>query len=87
MKKTVVVGFLGSVLDTGKAGARWDAWRPSVDLCRHDDLVVHRFELLSTKRFTPTAKVVAADIRSVSPETEVRIHDVDFDDPWDVGEV
>ena len=82
-----MLGFLGTALDAGKGAARWDAWRPSVDVCRHEDLVVERFELLSTRRFAALAEVVAADIRGVSPETQVHIHDVEFDDPWDFGEV
>ncbi len=88
MKRPVILGFLGTALDAGKGdAARWDGWRPSVDLCRHEDLVVQRFELLSTKRFARLAEIVAADICSVSPETHVRIHELEFDDPWDFGEV
>jgi hypothetical protein len=49
-----------------------------VDLCRHEDLVVDRFELLTQKRFLSLARQVADDIRSVSPETQVELHDVLF---------
>src|SRR6266849_6060065 len=66
---------------------RWDPWRPSVDLCRHEDLVVGRFELLSQVRSRGLANEVTADILSVSPETEVRTHDLEFRDPWDFEEV
>jgi len=33
------------------------------------------------------AKTVRADIRTVSPETEVRQHEMEFSDPWDFEEV
>jgi len=87
MARTVVIGLLGTQLDLGKGPDRWERWRPSVDLCRHDDLVVDRFELLTEKRFLALARHVVADIASVSPETEVRIHEVGFRDPWDFEEV
>ncbi|WP_394698554.1 RNA repair transcriptional activator RtcR family protein [uncultured Desulfobacter sp.] len=30
MKKTVVIGILGAVLDRGQNASRWEHWRPSV---------------------------------------------------------
>ncbi|MFO1010298.1 MAG: RNA repair transcriptional activator RtcR [Planctomycetota bacterium] len=86
-KRTVVLGFLGSSLDAGHGAERWDRWRPSVSLCRHDDLVVDRFELFIQRRFRSLAEAVAKDIRSVSPETEVRLHELEFENAWDFGEV
>ena len=87
MSRVVVLGLLGTQLDLGKGANRWERWRPTVDLCRHDDLVVDRFELIKQRRFNALADQVADDIRSVSPETEVRLHDVPFRDPWDFEEV
>ena len=87
MKETVVIGLLGSQLDLGKGPNRWDRWRPTVDLCRHEDLVVSRFELMIQRRFRSLADQVAEDIGSISPETEVVFHDVAFRDPWDFEEV
>lgn len=47
MKKAVVIGFVGTQLDSGGKGlGRWEKWRPSVALCQHEDFLVHRFELL-----------------------------------------
>lgn len=86
-KRTVVLGFLGSSLDAGHGADRWDRWRPSVSLCRHDDLVVDRFELFTQRRFQKLADAVVKDLRSVSPETEVRLHDLEFENAWDFGEV
>jgi transcriptional regulatory protein RtcR len=87
MKKTVLLGFLGSVLDAGRQPDRWAGWRPSVDICRHEDFIVDRFELLSQRRFAKIADTLVADIASVSPETVVRVHDIEFEDAWDFGEV
>jgi transcriptional regulatory protein RtcR len=85
--KLVVIGLVGSALDGGQGPNRWNKWRPTVDVVRHDDLVVARFELLHTSRERSLAAVVAEDMRSVSPETDVRTHVVDFGDPWDFGMV
>jgi len=86
-KKQVVIGILGSVLDQGKSPDRWQAWRPSVALCRQPDLIVHRFELLHGLRETTLAELIRNDIQTVSPETEVRLHSIDFGDPWDFEKV
>src|SRR5688572_13127237 len=85
--KTVVIGLVGAVLDRSVGPRRWDQWRPTVDVCRHDDLVVDRFALLFSPRDRALASLVADDIRTVSPETEVAPHEIRFDDPWDFGEV
>jgi transcriptional regulatory protein RtcR len=87
LKPIVAISILGTTLDRGTGPRRWDLWRPTVDLCRHDDLVIARLELLHGTRETTLARQVIADIRSVSPETEVRAHPVDFEDPWDFGRV
>jgi transcriptional regulatory protein RtcR len=86
-QRTVVLGFYGSNLDRGRGEKRWARWRPSVALCRHEDFVVDRFELVHQLRDTRGAQQVVADIAQVSPETEVRLHAVDIADPWDFEEV
>ncbi len=88
MKKTVVIGFLGTQLDYGgKGAARWDKWRPSVALCQQENLVVHRLELLHDARSRGLAERVRLDIGSASPETEVRRVERELRDPWDFEEV
>ncbi|WP_433929461.1 RNA repair transcriptional activator RtcR [Sorangium cellulosum] len=82
-KPTVILGMLGPTLDTGKTTERWSRWRPSVALCQHEDLLVDRFELLYQRRFEHLAETVMKDVRHVSPETEIRGHVVEVDDPWD----
>ena len=86
--KTVVIGLLGTNLDRLKGrGDRMQQWRPTVALCRQPELSVDRFELLLQPRFQKLADEVVTDIASVSPQTQVRCHHVDFADPWDFEQV
>ena len=88
MKPLVVIGFLGSTLDSSKfAASRWSKWRPSVGLAMHQDLRVDRFVMLHGANHAGLASYIAGDIASVSPETAVDRHILDFDDPWDFEEV
>jgi transcriptional regulatory protein RtcR len=86
-KPLVVLTLLGTTLDAGAGRNRWNRWRPTVSLGQHEDLVVHRMELLHDPKFRDLAEGVAADVRSVSPETEVRRHDLPIRNPWDFVEV
>ena len=86
MKKKVVIGFLGTQLDSGRGSARWEKWRPTVALAQYEDLVVDRLELLHTKHAALAADI-EADIKSVSPETLVRATQLPVQDAWDFGEV
>jgi len=85
-RRLVVVGFLGTTLDFG-GRRRWERWRPTVDLCRHDDLLVSRLELLVPRGATALADEVVADIAAISPETQVRLTPFDVDDAWDFAAV
>jgi transcriptional regulatory protein RtcR len=85
--RTVTIGFLGSQLDSGAGPGRWEKWRPTVSICQHEDLVIDRLELLYARPHIKLANQVMADISSVSPETEVRLHLVDPKDAWDFQEV
>ncbi len=87
MKKTVALGLLGSVLDSGKRETRWERWRPSVALCQQEDLLIDRFVLLHQPRFERLATQVVQDIGTVSPETTVQARTVAFGDPWDFEDV
>jgi transcriptional regulatory protein RtcR len=86
-KNTVILGLLGPVLDNGRGPERWERWRPSVSLCQHEDLLVSRFELLHEKKFTALARTISEDAKSVSPETDVRLHEIQFGDAWDFQDV
>ncbi|MFT3913441.1 MAG: RNA repair transcriptional activator RtcR [Anaeromyxobacteraceae bacterium] len=86
-RKHVVVGLLGATLDLGKQANRWDRWRPTVSLCQHEDLLVDRLVLLHQRRYAVLAKTVTEDIARVSPETEVVLQNIEFEDAWDLEEV
>jgi transcriptional regulatory protein RtcR len=86
-KKCVSIGFLGSRLDRGNSADRWLDWRPSVAICQQEDLLVDRFELFHEKSETRLANDVLEDIATVSPETNVRLHEFSLRDPWDFEEV
>ncbi|MBN9686783.1 MULTISPECIES: RNA repair transcriptional activator RtcR [unclassified Corallococcus] len=86
-RRTVVIGMLGTTLDTGMGAQRWARWRPTVSLCQQEDLVVHRLELLHPPHGTSLAAVIRDDIAQVSPETEVRLTSLPIRDPWNLEEV
>jgi len=83
----VVIGLLGTTLDSGRIQDRWQTWRPTVAICRQSDFVVKRLELLHGVRDEALALRVAEDISAVSPETTVRRHEIEFGDPWDFERV
>src|SRR4051812_32857179 len=86
-KKLVLIGLLGTALDRGTGTGRWENWRPTVSLGQQEDLLIDRLELLHDAKHGAQAETVAADFVSVSPESEVRRHVVEFKDPWDFEEV
>lgn len=87
MKSKVVIGFLGTQLDSGLSSSRWEKWRPTVSLAQHEDLVIDRLELLHDARNAPLAQRVRDDIAQLSPGTEVRLIEINLTNPWDFGEV
>lgn len=86
-KKKVVIGFLGTQLDSGRGAGRWEKWRPTLSLMQHEDLVVERLELLYTPPHLALAQLLQGDIATASPETQVNLVPMDIADPWDFGEV
>jgi transcriptional regulatory protein RtcR len=88
-KKQVVLGFLGTSLDSaGKGPGRWENWRPTVALCQHDDLLVDRLVLFTQPdRWGNVTRQVVEDIARVSPETEVDEVPMPLADPWNLEEV
>lgn len=88
MRPLVVIGFLGSTLDASKfAPSRWNQWRPTVGLTMHEDLRVDRLVLIHGEIHRGLADFITNDIASVSPETTVEPHLMDFKDAWDFEEV
>lgn len=86
-RQTVIIGLLGSVLDSGFHEERWKRWRPTVSLCKHADLPVARYELIHLNTHQDIARCVAADIKRVSSSTEARLTVQDLKNPWDFEEV
>ena len=86
-KKNVVIGFMGTQLDSGKGAGRWSKWRPTVSLMQHEDQVIDRLELLYSSRYDKLAQTLVQDIANVSPETRVNLVESDVQDPWDFGEM
>ncbi|MES9954377.1 MAG: RNA repair transcriptional activator RtcR [Candidatus Thiodiazotropha sp. 6PLUC2] len=88
VKKTVVIGFLGAVLDEGRGNGRWEKWRPSISLCQQEDLLIDRLELFyQPDRYQRVRETVAKDIAAISPETELVWRPMPLDDPWDFEQV
>ena len=88
MRPLTVIGFLGSTLDASKFGpSRWGKWRPSVALTMHEDLRVDRFVMIHADAHARLAEYVSEDVVSVSPETTVERHVINFADAWDFEEV
>ncbi len=85
--KKVIIGLYGPTLDRGIDADRWNFWRPSVSLCQHEDLLIDRYELILEKKFEKVAQTVINDIHTISPETTVVPHHIQWKDPWDFQEV
>lgn len=86
-KRIVVIGFVGTQLDSGKGSGRWEKWRPTVALTQHDDMAIARFELLFSGKHEALVEQVTRDIASVSPETDVVASRLPIADPWDFEDV
>lgn len=86
--RRVVIGILGTKLDSGLDFRRWDVWRPTVSLFQHEDLLWDRLELLAEPNFSLISAQVIADVQQISPETRAQLHAVNFGkDPWDLEAV
>ena len=86
--KTIAISLLGTILDQrGRGKKRWEKWRPTISLCQQEDLLIDRMELVFQPSYQKLADAVTEDIKQVSPETDVRQHLIDFEDPWDFEQV
>ena len=82
-KKTVVIGWLGTQLDSGAGAGRWQKWRPTVALTQHTHQPIARIELLYTAPHLVLAQRIKEDIAQTSPHTVVKLVPLLIDDPWD----
>jgi transcriptional regulatory protein RtcR len=91
VKKIVIIGFLGTQLDSGRGSQRWERWRPTVALSQHQDVQIERMELFYTQRpdryRDQLLSQVRDDIAASSPSTMVNMVELAIQDPWDFGEV
>ena len=87
MKCNVVIGFLGTRLDVrGKKGP-FARWRSNIGECQQKGFFIDRLELVLDPNYTWLAEHVVADIDIVSPGTEVKLHFIEQEDPWDFAEI
>ena len=84
-KKNVVIGFLGTQLDSGLGAGRWEKWRPTISLVQHEDTLIDRLEMLYATKHEVLAQTLVRDIANVSPGTLVNLVPMDVADPWDFG--
>jgi transcriptional regulatory protein RtcR len=70
-RKKVVIGLLGTQLDSGHTEQRWTRWRPTVGICLQPEFPIDRLELLIQPKSEVLAKQVIEDIEKVAPHTEV----------------
>lgn len=85
MKKSVMLGFLGTVLDDGFSQRRQTKWRPNVNV--HEVMAFDRVELFISPKYQRLAKQVVADIRQIRPDIIVNLVEMPLDNPWDFSEV
>lgn len=87
-RKKVVIGFLGTKLDSGLTEKRWTRWRPTVALFGHESFVPDALELLTFNGdYAPLVEQVTADVLSQKPDAHVRSHDLTVSDAWSFQQV
>lgn len=83
-----MVSLIGTQLDyVGKRVNPWTRWRPNISLCSQQDLVIDQLHMIHDDHSNRLANNIAVDIESISPETTVNLHNIEFTDPWDFEEV
>jgi len=82
--RRVVIGLLGTTQDVAEGPEKW---RPTISLFQSPAQHFDRLELLYQPKFQELAVAVAEDVKVISPETEVRLHVVEFQDPRQFAEV
>ncbi|MBS0368079.1 MAG: RNA repair transcriptional activator RtcR [Proteobacteria bacterium] len=87
VRKNVVIGFMGTQLDSGQGAGRWEKWRPTISLVQHEDTLIDRMELFYATKYEALAQTLVRDIANASPDTVVNLVRMDLADPWDFGEM
>jgi transcriptional regulatory protein RtcR len=86
-RKNVVIGFMGTQLDSGLGAGRWEKWRPTISLVQHEDTLIDRMELFYATKYEALAQTLVRDVANASPDTVVNLVRMDLADPWDFGEM
>lgn len=86
-RKTIVLGFLGTTLDSGKKPARWERWRPTVAINQQTDLSIDEMVLFHNSKNNGMLDTVVNDIKEVSPKTKISPVAMNIEDPWDFEQV
>ena len=86
-RRLTVLSLLGTRLDAGERGRRWNKWRPTVSIVQGAERTVDRLILLNDPKWDRLAGTVASDVVTVSPQTRVEHVASPMEDPWDFGEV
>jgi transcriptional regulatory protein RtcR len=87
-RKKVVLGFLGTKLDSGMTDKRWERWRPTVALFGHESFVPDALELLTVNGDYPLlVEKVSDDVRSLKADVDIRVHDLAIGDAWNFQQV
>ena len=82
-KPLVVIGILGSQLDSGKKTRRHDRWRPTVACILQEDLPVSRFELLYHIENKGLVGKVCDDMQAIDQQLTLNQHPLTVKNPWD----
>ncbi|MEE2902000.1 MAG: RNA repair transcriptional activator RtcR family protein [Myxococcota bacterium] len=69
----VVINILGERCTHGAKPQRWSQWRPTIAVCSQPEFIVHRLVLLHTEQQRKHLPTICADLKAVSPETEVEL--------------
>ena len=86
-KPLVIIGILGSTLDSGKKPRRMERWRPTIACISQPDMPVSRFELLYHPEHEILRRQVSYDMQDIAPEMTLNHHKLTVSDPWDFESV
>lgn len=87
-RKKVVIGFLGTTLDSGLTEKRWARWRPTVSLFGDAEFVPDRLELLTFNGdHPPLVEQVSEDIHALKPQCAINVHNIAVTDAWSFQQV
>ena len=86
-KNSVVIGLLGTQLDSDISEKRWDHWRPTASLAMQKDLRISRFDLIYDEKSSSLVDTNIKDFCSKSQFTKVVTHKLLFEKPWDFESV